>query len=59
MKTSNFEFLDDGEEEGWEAAWDVELAKRMKDIDSGRELGEPADGVLKRLHEKHCRGDHK
>jgi putative addiction module component (TIGR02574 family) len=45
--------LDEGEDEGWEAAWDAELAKRLEDIDSGREVGEPAESVLKRLREKY------
>jgi putative addiction module component (TIGR02574 family) len=45
--------LDDGEDEGAEAAWDAELARRFAEIDSGKAVGIPAEDVLARLREKY------
>jgi putative addiction module component (TIGR02574 family) len=38
--------LDDGPEDGVEAAWDAELARRADDIRAGRVEGKPADQVF-------------
>ena len=35
------------------AAWDVELARRMEDIKSGKAVGKSADEVFTRLREKY------
>ena len=45
--------LDDDIDADAEAAWDVELAKRVKEIDNGTAVGEPADKVLADLREKY------
>lgn len=36
LASSLIESLDSAEDEGAEAAWDLEIARRMKEIDSGR-----------------------
>jgi len=38
--------LDEGVDADAEAAWDVELARRMAEIRSGKAVGEPADKVF-------------
>jgi putative addiction module component (TIGR02574 family) len=43
----------DQEDEGWEAAWDKELARRVKEIKAGRARGIPADDVFAKLREKY------
>ena len=45
--------LDEGADADAEAAWDVELARRMDQIDRGEARGEPAETVFARLREKH------
>jgi putative addiction module component (TIGR02574 family) len=45
--------LDDEEDADAEAAWDVELARRLEEIHSGAAVGEPADRVFAELREKH------
>ncbi len=45
--------LDDGMDADAAAAWDAELARRMQDIESGKDLGEPADKVFAELREKY------
>jgi putative addiction module component (TIGR02574 family) len=44
--------LDDMADEGVEAAWDRELARRGEEIRQGRAQGEPADQVFARLRQK-------
>ena len=45
--------LDDKADADAEAEWDEELARRAKDIKSGKAVGEPAKNVLAELREKH------
>jgi putative addiction module component (TIGR02574 family) len=45
--------LDQEEDPGAEAAWEMELARRMADIESGRLVGKPAAQVFKELREKY------
>jgi putative addiction module component (TIGR02574 family) len=45
--------LDDAEDVDAEAAWDIELQRRMAQIKSGEELGEPAAKVFSDLREKY------
>ena len=45
--------LDQEEGNDAEAAWEVELARRVSDIESGRAVGKPADRVFAELREKH------
>ena len=45
--------LDQGGDDDTEAAWEVELARRVSDIESGRAVGKPADRVFAELREKH------
>ena len=45
--------LDQGGDDDAEAAWEVELARRVSDIESGRAVGKPADRVFAELREKH------
>jgi putative addiction module component (TIGR02574 family) len=45
--------LDEGADADAKAAWDVELARRMDQIDRGEARGEPAETVFARLREKH------
>lgn len=45
--------LDEGEDEGWESAWDLELARRAEEIKCGTAKGEPADQVIAELRKKH------
>ena len=45
--------LDQEEGDDAEAAWEVELARRVSDIESGRAVGKPADRVFAGLREKH------
>jgi putative addiction module component (TIGR02574 family) len=44
----------DEENEGWEQAWDKELARRVKEIKSGRVRGIPAAKVFAKLDEKYA-----
>jgi putative addiction module component (TIGR02574 family) len=41
------------EEEGWAAAWQEELALRLKEIRSGQVVGIPAEEVIDRLRERY------
>ena len=44
----------DGEvENDVEAAWDMELTKRLEDIQSGKATGEPSSQVFSQLREKY------
>ena len=44
----------DGEvENDVEAAWDMELTKRLEDIQSGNAIGEPSSQVFSQLREKY------
>ena len=45
--------LEQGVDNDAEAAWEVELARRVSDIESGRAVGKPADQVFAELREKH------
>ena len=45
--------LDQGVDDDAEAAWEVELARRVSDIESGRAVGKPADRVFAELRGKH------
>ena len=45
--------LEQGADNDAEAAWEVELARRVSDIESGRAVGKPADRVFAELREKH------
>lgn len=45
--------LDQGRDDDAEAAWEVELARRVSDIESGRAVGKPADRVFAELRKKH------
>jgi putative addiction module component (TIGR02574 family) len=45
--------LDEGVDADAEAAWDAELARRMKEIRSGKAVGEPADKVFAELRKKY------
>ena len=45
--------LDSGSDADAEAAWDAELAKRMRQIERGEVAGEPAENVFARLREKY------
>ena len=45
--------LDEGDDSDAETAWDAELSRRLKDIENGVELGEPADSVFAQLRAKH------
>lgn len=45
--------LDEGSDPDVEAAWDVELALRMQEIQNGSESGESADSVFAGLREKY------
>jgi putative addiction module component (TIGR02574 family) len=45
--------LDEGEEQGVEAAWDEELKRRAQEIESGRVAGELAENVLRELRAKY------
>ena len=47
--------LDQGTDDDAEAAWEVELARRVSDIESGKAIGKPADQVFAELREKHNR----
>ena len=44
--------LEDGGEEGTEAAWQAELTRRVEDIDSGRVTGKPAEEILPELRDE-------
>jgi hypothetical protein len=46
--------LDDVVDADAEAAWDRELAVRAEEIESGAEVGEPAEKVLDELRGKCC-----
>lgn len=41
------------EEEGWQAAWQAELSRRLEEIRSGTVVGIPAEEVLARLRERY------
>jgi putative addiction module component (TIGR02574 family) len=45
--------LDEGVDADAEAAWDAELTRRMKEIRSGKAVGEPADKVFAELRKKY------
>jgi putative addiction module component (TIGR02574 family) len=45
--------LDEDMEEGVEAAWDEELDKRVREIDSGQATGRDAFKVLAEIRNKH------
>ncbi len=45
--------LDQGSDSDAEEAWDVELARRVAEIDSGQVAGEPADKVFSELRKKY------
>ncbi|MFH0826163.1 MAG: addiction module protein [Pseudomonadota bacterium] len=45
--------LDESMDADAEAAWDAELTRRMGDIRSGGDSGEPAGKVFKELREKY------
>ena len=45
--------LDEGSDPDVEAAWDVELARRMQEIQSGSELGESAESVFASVRESY------
>jgi putative addiction module component (TIGR02574 family) len=45
--------LDEGVDANAEAAWDVELVRRMEEIRSGKTVGEPADKVFAELRKKY------
>lgn len=45
--------LDQGGDDDADATWEVELARRVSDIESGRAVGKPADRVFAELREKH------
>jgi len=47
------ESLDHGSDEDAETAWDAELARRAKEIKSGRVSGEPARKVFSELRAKY------
>ncbi len=49
------ESLDEHEETDpdWDAAWAIELERRWKEIESGKEKGVPAEEVFRRLREKY------
>jgi putative addiction module component (TIGR02574 family) len=47
------ESLDEGEQQGVEAAWDAELRRRAEEIESGLVAGEPAEKVLRELRAKY------
>jgi putative addiction module component (TIGR02574 family) len=47
------ESLDEQTDTDAETKWDVELARRAKDINNGAAVGDPADKVLSRLREKY------
>jgi putative addiction module component (TIGR02574 family) len=44
--------LDEDEDSEADSAWDAELARRAKDIKTGRAIGEPADKVFAQLRAK-------
>jgi putative addiction module component (TIGR02574 family) len=45
--------LDEGVDDDAETSWDVELARRMAEIRSGKAVGEPADKVFAELRKKY------
>jgi putative addiction module component (TIGR02574 family) len=45
--------LDGEEEEGVEAAWEAEVARRIEDIEAGRVVGIPAAQVFDELRKKY------
>ena len=45
--------LDEGADADAEAAWDIELSRRMEEIENGKAVGEPAGEVIARLQERH------
>ena len=40
------------EEEGAEAAWEIEIARRVAEIESGQAVGRPAEEVLAELRDR-------
>ncbi len=47
------ESLDGEPDDDWEAAWEVELDRRMAEIENGTVAGIPADEVFAALRAKH------
>ena len=47
------ESLDGETDDDWEAAWEVELDRRMAEIENGTVVGIPADEVFAALRVKH------
>lgn len=45
--------LEQGKDEDAEKAWDAELARRAKEIKSGKAVGEPAEKVFSDLRAKY------
>jgi putative addiction module component (TIGR02574 family) len=45
--------LDDEVDDDAEAAWDEELKRREEEIRSGKEVGEPAEKVMRELRAKY------
>ena len=45
--------LDESTDDNVEAAWDIELNKRLEDIQQGTAKGEPLDKVFSELREKY------
>jgi putative addiction module component (TIGR02574 family) len=45
--------LDQGEDADAEAAWDMELARRAAEIESGQVVGKPAAQVFAEIREKY------
>ena len=47
------ESLDGEPDDDWEAAWEVELDRRMAEVENGTVVGIPADEVFAALRAKH------
>jgi putative addiction module component (TIGR02574 family) len=43
---------DEEDDEGWAIAWKREIERRVKDVKTGRDVGEPAGDLFARLREK-------
>ena len=41
------------EEEGAEAAWEIEIGRRVAEIESGQAVGRPAEEVLAELRDRY------
>lgn len=46
--------LEQEQDEDTESAWDLELARRVEEIKSGKTFGKPADQVFSRLRETYA-----